>query len=399
MSKSPFVITFSGDPVAGKSSAINALMERYQDNDFFIGERDEGKCIIKLAAGQMFRSIANNAGIELQELNDFAKQPGNTMRKLREIAKSKDFFESLSDELADKSVDSFIDDYMLTHIEMLKTKYEGKDDVIIFVDSRIAGLLMKKLGRENMGIRLSVQPEIAAKRMIKDAKNRKGEISLADKSLDELEREALESVVARTSNERKRFIKTYSADLFNQDENAKVDIQNLDNYDLIINTSGISTEREIDVLYPCIEKARNGQEYDRFWRSTKYILPIAIANEKNLKKNQSARICAIKSDKQYYVLYGQDVVGQSNHLGYEAEQKYGDERGYFLVPVELIAKKDQFVFYNDENDHVQGFQADMLIKKLTLEEVKKFENKYGFKYPESVLARFEDRKQKTGPQR
>jgi len=387
MSKSPFVITISGDPVAGKSSAIAALTEKYEQDGFYIGERDEGKCVIKLAAGQMFRNIAIQSGIELQTLNDFAKQPGNTIRKLKEIAPNSEFFGTLSEDILDKSVDAFIDEYMLNHIEMLKTKYADKDDVLIIVDSRIAGLLMRNLGRENMGIRFSIQPAIAAERLVKDAKNRQGEINIDNKTEEEAYNIALESVELRRSKERERFIKTYSKNPFDQAENAKVDLRNLQNYNLVIDTSGATIPNEVAILHSCIEKAREGKSYDTFWRSTKYVYPGSVTKE-DIDPSKEPRIQAIKVDGQYYALHGQEYVGIGNRRGYEFEQKTGEESGYPLLPVDLVAKKQQFIFDRKQDGNIYGFQADLYVhSSITKEFVENFEREYSFKYPERGVAK------------
>jgi len=400
MKKSPFVITFSGDPVAGKSSAIDALTRKYEQDGFVVGERDEGKCIIRLAAGGMFRNIAEQAGIALSDLNNFAKQRGNSIRKLKEKVPGTNFFDNLSDEILDKSVDSFVDEYILGHIEMLKSKYEGKDDVIIIVDSRIAGLLMKCKGQENMCIRFSTLPEVAAERFVKDAKNRGVEISADNLSDEELYKVALDSVKERTSKERERFIGTYSKDLYDQSENAKVDIQNLDNYDLVINTSGTTIDREIGVLYSCVEKARSGEEFDKLWRSTKHIYPGATQPE-NIDTSKSPRVFVLKVDGKYYAYHGQEYIGVANHMGYEIEKKTGEESGYPLVPMKIIAKDQQFVFYRDQEGEIASFQADRYVKKtITQEVIKKFENDYGFKYPNTGHEKskaVENKKRNSGP--
>jgi len=388
MTKSPFVITISGDPVAGKSSAISALMEKYEQEGYTIGENENGKCIIKLAAGQMYRDIAMQSKIgktdaeSFELVNKFAKQPGNTMRKLKEISPNPDFLVGLSDELLDKSLDAFIDDYMLLHTEMLKNKYEGKDDVIIILDSRVAGLLMRRLDRENMGIRFAIQPEIAAERLLKRAQTSKGEIDIEGLTPEEAYTVAYNSARQRTANERERFIKAYSKDINDQEENAKVDLQNLDNYNLVINTSGTTIAREIDVLFPCIEKARRGEQYDKFWRSTKYMYPGSVTKE-DLDTTKSPRVAAIKVGSQYYALHGQEYVGVANHMGYTIEQKTGEESGYPLVPVELVAKKRQFIFAPNQDGNIQGVPADLYVQRnITAELVRNFERDYGFKYPE-----------------
>ena len=137
-----------------------------------------------------------------------------------------------------------------------------REDVIIILDSRIAGLLMNIAGKEHMGIRFAIKPEIAASRLVKAAKNRKGEIKIDGLTPVEAYNEAFSRTQQRTADERERFIKAYSKDIFNQAENAKVDLQNLANYDLFIDTSGTTIDRELEVLYTCIEKAREGKPYD-----------------------------------------------------------------------------------------------------------------------------------------
>jgi len=388
MKKSPFIITISGDPVAGKSSAIAALMEKYEQEGYTIGENDNGKCIIKLAAGQMNRDIAEQSQISrdgltcFEFLNNFAKTPGNTMRELKRLSPNPDFLAGLSDELLDKSVDAFIDDYMLAHTEMLKNKYEGKDDVIIILDSRVSGLLMRQQGKENMGIRFAIQPEIAAERLVKRAQTAKGEIDIEGLTPEEAYTVAYNSARQRTANERERFIKAYSKDINDQEENAKVDLQNLDNYDLVINTSGTTIDREIDVLFPCIEKARSGEPYDKFWRSTKYMYPGSVTKEE-IDPSKSPKVSAIKVGTQYYALHGQEYIGIANHNGYLIEQQTGEESGYPLVPVDLIAKKKQFIFAPNKDGNMQGVPADLYVQRnITAELVRNFERDYGFKYPE-----------------
>lgn len=406
MKKSPFVITVSGDPLAGKTSAIDKLVPKYEEKGFIVGEREEGRCIIRLAAGGMFRDIALQSGIEAPEgalkyLSDFAKKPGNTMRELKSLSPNPEFLANLNDEMLDKSLDVFIDEYMLTHTEMLKAKYAGKEDVIIILDSRIAGLLMKNMGMDNMAVRFSIKPEIAAQRLVKAAKdkNRKGEINIDGLTPVEAFNEAFDRTLQRTANERERFIKSYSKDIFNQAENAKADIQNLDNYDLIIDTSGTTIDREIEVFYTCIENARQGRPFDKFWRSTKYILPGSPV-KKELDSKEPPRISALKIDGQFYALEGQEYVGIANHKGYLTEQETGLESDYPLIPIDLVAKDDQFIFAVNNDGNLKGSPADLYVKhNITKSLVEAFEHDYGFKYPEKGVVHFRarDEKKHSGP--
>lgn len=388
MEISPFVITFSGDPVSGKSSASKLLARKYEKEGFFIGERSGGQCVIRLESGKIFRALADKAGISVNALNEFAMQSGNTLRMLRDMAKDKSYFDKLGEDKLLKTIDSFIDEDMLRRINKLKVRYTGVEDVIIMADTRMAGLLMKSEGQDNMSIRFSIQPEIAAERLLKAAKSkeRKGELNLDGTTEEEAYDIALESLKTRTSVERERFIKIYSKNIFDQAENSKVDLQNLDNYDLVIDTSGTTIDREVDVLYDCIEKARQGQKYNKRWASTKYIYPGSVVTEK-VDATQPPKIKAIDIDGQLYALHGQEYVGVANHMGYKIEQQSDEESGYVLAPVEIVAKKDQFVFEPDENGDIKGFQAGLYIERnITEELVENFEHDYNFKYPRRGLA-------------
>jgi len=270
MKKSPFVVTISGDPVSGKTSAINALVEKYQEEGYFIGENPNGRCIIRLATGQVFRDMAEDIGIGFQALSDFAKIPGNTMRGLKDISTNTSFFDGLNEADFEKSVDGYLDNYMLTRIDEVRNRYEGVEDALIIVDSRMAGVLMKRDGKEHMGMRFTVQPRVAAERLVKDAKNRRSEISIEDTSEEEAFNIAFESTVLRRKRERERFIRTHSYDLSDDKENEKVDLYNLNNYNLVIDTSYTTIEREIEILYDSIEKARRGLEYEKYWYSSEH---------------------------------------------------------------------------------------------------------------------------------
>ena len=268
MKKSPFIVTISGDPLSGKTSAINALVEKYQEEGYFLGGVHEGKCIIRLATGQVFRDMAEDIGIGFQALGDFAKTPGNTMRGLKEISTNTSFFDSLNEDDFEKSVDGYLDNYMLKRIEKVKNEFEGVEDVLIIVDSRMAGVLMKRDNIGHMGMRFTVNPRVAAERLVKDAKNRRSELSIDDATEEEALELAFKSTVLRRQRERERFIRTHSVDPTNEEENKKVDLQNLDNYSLVIDTSYTTIEREIEILYDCIEKAREGLRYEKYWYSS-----------------------------------------------------------------------------------------------------------------------------------
>ena len=387
--KTPFVVTVSGDAVAGKSSAVKALMTKYEQDGFYCTEniRDNfsthKKVVVKVAAGQLFRILSGYSGRSIDELRTLAKKHYK-IRSLVGTATNRDFFSKLKDEDLDKTIDAFIDEYVITAIHNLIKKCEKCEEAIIIADSRIAGLLMNIRNEPCMKVRFSIQFDIAAKRLVEDSMNRPGEIDLPPDRNEAL-KVAFESVKNRSNEDRARFIATYSKNPQDQDENKKVDIQNLNNYDLIINTSGTTIENEIKVFHSCLELARNNIKYHRTWRSTKYIYPGSLITNVSGKDN-APMVKAIKIGTQYYALSGQEYVGVGNHKGYKIEQESNNESGYPLIPVETVAQNDEFIF-------APGFKIDLgetaehyIQNNITEEFVRSFEQKYDFKYPRDEMA-------------
>jgi len=387
--QTPFVITVSGDAVAGKSSAVKALMEKYEQDGFYCTENihdDLGahkKVVVKVAAGQLFRMLSVYSGRSIDELRTLAKKH-YTVRSLVATAINKDFFDKLNDEELDKTIDTFIDEYVITAIHNLNEECKKCEEAIIIADSRIAGLLMNRRSEPCMKVRFSIQYEIAAKRLVEDSINRPGEINLPRDRKEAL-KTAFESVKNRSNEDRARFIATYSKNPEDQNENKKVDIQNLDNYDLIINTSGTTIENEIKVFHSCIENARNNRPYPRTWRSTKYIYPGSLIT--NISgKDVAPMVRTIKVGTQYYALSGQEYVGVGNHKGYKVEQENKNESGYPLVPVETIAQNDEFIFAPGFSIKLGETAEQYIQNNITEEFVSSFEKKYDFKYPRDEMA-------------
>lgn len=383
--QSPFVITVSGDPVAGKSTAIKALMEKYNEEGFYCSEdineefSNHDKLFVRISAGQLFRKLASHAGRSLDEVRALAKKH-YSVRSLVASATDTSFFNNLTDEDLDKSIDAFVDEYMINTIHTMQEKCSHANEAIIVADTRIAGLLMNLRNEPCMKIRLSVQYEIAARRLVKDSSNRPEEFTSSTKKFT-LE-DAFNSIKRRSDEDRARFIATYSKDVNNQEENAKVDLINLNNYDLVINTSGTTIPNEIKVLYSCIENARNGKEYEPNWRSTKYIYPGSPMSDM-LTLSSTPLIYAAKSDNQYYAVNGQEYVGIGNHNGYKHELETGNEDGYPLIPVRTVAEKDEFMFIpGTEGKTVEQYIKDNINQEL----VNNFEKEYGFKYPDHGMA-------------
>lgn len=357
MKKRPFIVAISGDPVAGKSSTIKALMKQYQEMGFS-EDSSNGKVMVRFAAGQLFRDMSEKAGLTVSELTELAKHPTNTIETLKELPNSdKDYFNSFGIDTS-KSIDIFIDEYMLKNVRKAIEEFSEYEEAIIIADSRIIGLLMKREKEDVFNVRFSVLPEIAAKRLLSDAKNRKNEIPReADMKL------ALASVNARTVAERRRFIQVYSNDLRSRTENAKVDLQNHENYDLLIDTSGVTTHEVVSILKNSLEQARKGKFFHREWRGTKYLQ--APNNKEKSKWHlliEEAKV--LKVDGEYYALSAIDHINFLNDHGASVEEKEGTEEGYKLFPVEVLAEDDELFFYQDENGETVGTTAREFIQNI-----------------------------------
>ena len=74
MKNGPFVVAISGDPVSGKSTAIKELMRRFES---------VGVEVTKVAAGQLFREMAEAANLKVHELTALAKDYKNTIDMLK----------------------------------------------------------------------------------------------------------------------------------------------------------------------------------------------------------------------------------------------------------------------------------------------------------------------------
>lgn len=353
MKNGPFVVAISGDPVSGKSTAIKELMKRFEC---------VGVEVTKVAAGQLFRDMAEAANLKVHELTAMAKNYTNTIDTLKALpGANTEFFDSFGMD-TNKRIDKFIDEYMFHNVRKAIRKYQNCKSAIVVVDSRIVGLLMKRAGEKVYNVRFSVIPEIAAKRLMLDSKNRSNEVN-EQVDFDT----ALESVKLRATEERKRFIQLYSNNLNDRNENSKVDLQNRLNYDLIIDTSGVSIDNVVNVLQTGIDRVRKETPLSRGlykeWRSAKYInVPSYINDIPWHLATELARV--LKVDGEYYALSALEHVSFIKKQGEKIEEEKGTEEGYKLVPIEVVAENDEMFIYQDAYGDVVGVTAREFVKKM-----------------------------------
>lgn len=171
------IITITGKPCSGKNAVADYFSEKYGFKT--------------IVAGDIFRKIATERGVDILELN----------------------------RQKDVSIDKFVDEKL---IEIGKTE---KDNDIILV-SRTAWFLLEK----SFNVFIDVQPEVQFERISNS--NRTDEKISLDKN------QALADLEERWNLENERYMKIY-----------KKDNTNLANYDFVIDNSNLSIEQTAERIY------------------------------------------------------------------------------------------------------------------------------------------------------
>lgn len=172
------LIAISGDHGAGKSTVARELARR-------LGLR-------YLSAGEIFRRMAEERGMDLQEFSEYAERHPEVDREIdRRLA-------------------------------------EAEGDTV--VDGRLAGWMVKGA---DLRVLLTAPLEVRLRR-------------IAEREGRDLE-EVREETVARERSERKRFKELYG-----------IDIDDLSVFDLVINTSRLGVEEEVEVLERLARRKKDG---------------------------------------------------------------------------------------------------------------------------------------------
>ena len=338
------IIALSGQPVTGKGSTVVAtkskLMEQgySEENINIISTGDEFRHYFKA----IFEFIKNYDDVQkVEELSEnpylkkFVDKPEyrdiliETLVQLKENrvgidnltifqANTLKEFGPLRD-----AVDKILD------IEGLAEKGKelasiSKPNEIWIIDSRLALNYIP----EAFSVRLISNPQVAAERYF-NAK--RGETD----SYNSIE-EAYEAREKRRIDEQNRYIERYGIDL--EDEN---------NYDLIIDTSYSSVEDISDTILKCFACYREGQPFAKKWASPKTFLPLQTElttlrkgeaksgleeMEEDIRKNgyePSSSIEIIEADGIRYL-----INGHHRNFGQARNNKT-------LVPYEVIATDDE----------------------------------------------------------
>lgn len=209
------IITISGEPASGKSTVINKLKKDYEE---------KGYKVHISTIGHEFRKIAGEKGISIKELNKYMEKRSG--------------------------IDEYIDTQVAKQGKEIN-KEERPNEIFIF-DSRLAWHNIP----DSMSVRLTADRSVAGKRVFED--KTRGE----EDQYNTLE-DAIKATEERKQSEIERYKKRYG-----------VDLQNPDNYNLVIDTSYSRVEDIAEVIENCLELEMQGSFYGKKWTSPKKLLPM-----------------------------------------------------------------------------------------------------------------------------
>lgn len=270
------IIAISGQPVTGKGTNVKAMIKKLEEKGY------KSENIHLIATGDQFREISNGI-IELicntenrAVLEELSEQPW-----LREILSNADYRSTLVDTIATlkrknvdltkftiddannmpefKGIRTIIDTIIDEGIEKLGKEINTKErkDEIWIVDSRLAFHNIP----EAFSVRLTSTPEVAAQRLFHDTKR-------GEEDKYKTVEEAKEARENRRIGEVKRYKERYG-----------VDLEDKENYDLIIDTSFSSVDDISDIILRGAEYYFEDKAFAKEWTSPKTLLPLQNERE------------------------------------------------------------------------------------------------------------------------
>ena len=245
------IIALSGQPVTGKGTTTKALIEKLKEDGY------KAENIHVISTGNEFRryfnilidfirNLNNDEKIkelsETKEMKDIMSSLERRLHFINTISKIKNSdidLENFSIEQANnldelKEIRSIIDTLIDEGIKKkgIEINSVNNPDEIWIVDSRLAFSNIP----DAFSVRLTATPEVAAKRLFNDSTRGKEDSSY--KSLEE----AKTAREKRRLGEQERYKQRYG-----------VDLEDPNNYDLIIDTSFASIDDTADVILDCLE--------------------------------------------------------------------------------------------------------------------------------------------------
>ena len=336
------IITLSGQPVSGKGTVVKALKEKLKKR----GYKEEDIHVI--STGNEFRNYFNKIIdlmqnfwniTELQRITETEdmkkilltpKYRQDFINSLLSMHKNKIDFSKITIEQANNleelrlirsDVDTFIDDNIRKKgIEINKEEHPNE---IWIIDSRLAFHNIP----EAFSVRLTTNPDVAAKRVFNDK-------SRGEEDKYKTIEEAKVAREKRRLGEQERYKARYGVDL--EDEN---------NYDLIINTSYSTIEDISDTVLNCLDYYTQNKPFTKNWTSPKTLLPLQHERDTLSKAIYSFDELLDSIQKYGYLpnsaieiveVDGYPCIIEGHHRNFCSAYL-----GNTLVPYEILAKNDE----------------------------------------------------------
>lgn len=340
------IITISGQPVTGKGTTVKALVKKLAKQ----GYPKENIHII--STGHEFRNYFN-AIFEFvtkykkpEQMESFKQN--EYLKTLLEKQENRDVLINTIIELMQNGID--VNSLTIENANNLKEFSTLRKTVDTIIDTSIAQKGVEINSKENQNeiwiidsrlafnnipdafsIRLTATPEVAAQRLFNDTTRGK------EDNYSSIEA-AFEAREKRRLGEQQRYIQTYG-----------IDLENEENYDLIIDTSYSTTEDISDTILTCLECYNNEQPFTKRWASPKTFLPLqreldtlqsgdSLMNfeeiDKLIKKYgyfPESAIETIEVDRVRYIING-------HHRNFSQAQNKKT-----LIPYEVLAKDDEIM--------------------------------------------------------
>lgn len=169
-------------------------------------------------------------------------------------------------------------------------------------------------------VHLIVETDIAAQRIFNDKRGKSEGYSSVE--------EAKDSILRRKASESDRYMQKYG-----------IDCCNMDNYDLVIDTSYTSPENITELIFDKLGLWKEGKTFDRIWLSPKSLFPstdpnrfggrITVIDDGSFTTGDSEAglfIPGLKVDGRYYVIAGSRIISEAA------------AKDVTLLPVRIIAK-------------------------------------------------------------
>jgi cytidylate kinase len=218
----------------------------------------------------------------------------------------------------------------------------GKTEGNLLLDSRMAWHFVP----HSFKVFLKVDIDVSADRVIN---NQRGKVEQYKNHA-----EAIDKIMLRKSSENMRYLSKYG-----------VDCSDMDNFDLVIDTSFCKVETIAETIISNLEKWSRGEAYPKLWLSTRFIFPTAESHNSTecVMDADKGCLCGVVECESLFYIYGDHCIANENI-----------SKGIELTPVCHKGK--------DSDQLSEGMTVTDYIKRnFSLDKAKAWEDRNGFKFP------------------